>query len=99
MLPSISASSACGGSRETLGVNWQSHAAMGSSVSDGRALKCRATQSMDGPVDGHRERRRGGHAAAFHDTYLQFIAFRLEGETQAGGRRLMRRFARAEEHD
>src|SRR4051812_16985866 len=72
---------------------------MGSSVSEGRALKCRATQSMDGPVDGHMEGRRGRHAAAFHDTYLQFIPLRLEGEAQAGGRRLASSFARAKQHD
>src|SRR6185436_14732424 len=77
-LPSASASSACGGSSETLGVNWQAQAARFSSACGGRALKCRATQSMDRPLHLQQDRRRGGGAAALEDAYGKLLAAGLE---------------------
>src|SRR5437588_70082 len=99
-LPSTSSSKPCGGSSETLGVNWQAQAATCPSVPQGRQGRCRATQSMERVFQGHAQRRGGGRrAAALQNAQGELALGRLERDAQAGGRRLARRFAGAKQRD
>src|SRR6266478_633963 len=98
-LPSTSRSKPCGGSSETLGVNWQAQAATCSSVPGDRQGRWRATQSMERTFQGHAQRRGGWRATALQNADGELALDRLERDAQAGGRRLARRFAGAEQRD
>src|SRR2546426_381078 len=98
-LPSTSRSKPCGGSSETLGVNWQAQAATCSSVPGGGRGRWRATQSMERTFQGHAQRRGGWRATALQNADGELALGRLERDAQAGGRRLARRIAGAEQRD
>ena len=99
-LPCTSSSSSCGGSSETLGVNWQAQAAIGSSASGGRQGKWRASQSMDRSFHGEAQRRGGRHPAALEDVHRKRLpsARRRRPRGRGAGRRArIRRRLRAGE--
>src|SRR4051812_6111777 len=96
-LPATSRSSACGGSSETLGVNWHAQAPIASSVAGGRSGKRSATQSMDRPFHRKDERYGGWSAAALEDAKRKFIRRRFQEDAQRRGRSVLRRLGRAKE--
>src|SRR4030095_452429 len=87
----------CGGSSETLGVNWHAQAAIVSSVPCGSGGKESASQSMARPFHRQGERRGRRSAAPLEDLYTKRIACAFERQAQRRGRRAVRGFGWAEQ--